>query len=893
MHLWTTIRFWLRARFRRAAVQREIDEEIGYHVDQCVEELRAQGLSAREARRVALERFGDVTHVRRRLREEYLVDGERGGEMMWETFGDLRYALRSVVRQPGFAASVILTLAVGIGANSAIFTVLHGVLLDPLPYEEPSELVRLWQADRVNGTRFENFSAPDFFDVAERNTVFVSQATVEFRSLTLTDTEGEAARVSAVATSHEYLDVLGVPLAMGRWFSADEVLEGGASVAVLGHGLWTTRYGANPSIIGRSVLLEGVSFEIVGVASPIVDFPGSDVSLWVPLHIGPETYSRGQHGLPVLARMAEGVTVEQANANLASIASALEIEQPEDNEGRGMWAQPLHESVVGEISAALYLLSGAVGLVLLIACVNVANLLLARANSRSREVAIRLAMGVGRPRLMRQLLTEYVVLGGLGGAVGLAFAFAGVRLLRGLELVSLPRVDNVAIDGTVLSFTLAVALGTGLLCGLVPALQATRADVTRFLTDGGRGSGPGVRGRRLRNGLVVAEIAMTVVVASSAGLLIESLSRINRTDPGFDPTGVITAEVQLPTSRYEQSRPDWPNYPEVLAFQRALSERITALPNVSHVGMALVLPTSAGWTTRFAIGGVPTAEIDPTAEVHIRVMTSSYPETIGMELVRGRLPDERDDLFESPPVALINEAMVERYFGDSDPIGATIDNWGTAREIIGVVRDVRFMGPTQPAEPAAYPLFAQMPFGGFSIVARTNGDPGVLAASLRAAVADVDPALAIGPIAGMEDLLAARTGPARFNGLLLGIFAAVSLLLAAVGIYGVVSYGVAQRSHEIGVRMSLGAGRTAVTGEVVGGVLRLALLGVAVGLAGILAIGPLVSGLLYGVRPFDLGNVAAVTGLCIAVALAAAYLPARRASRVNPVSALRQSTTSS
>jgi len=883
---WASVLFWLRARFRRRSLLREIDEELEYHLRARSEELRAEGRTPSEARRVAHERFGDVGRVRERCRQEYGVDDEDGGEKMWEMMRDVRFAVRSLTRAPAFTAAVVLTLAVGIGANSAIFTVLQGVLLQPQPYDQPDELVRLWQADRINDTRFENFSAPDYFDVLERNEVFEAVSSVEFRSVTLTDSEDLPAQLTAVAASHELLDVLGADVRLGRWFSASESLPGGGDVVVLGHGLWTTRYGADPSVIGRTVSLEGIAHEVIGVANAVVEFPRPDVPLWLPFGVGPTTRSRGQHNFPVLARLDDGVSIEQANANLASIASALEAEFADENEGREMWAQPLHESIVGDVATPLLLLTGAVGLVLLIACVNVVNLLLVRANTRERDTAVRLAMGAARRQLVRQLLTENVALGVLGGAAGLALATAGVRVLVSIGPASLPRLGNVGIDGTVLGFTALVSLGTGLVCGVVPAMQSANADLREALTDGGRGSRAGRRGRRLRSALVVTEVAMTVVLASAAGLLLRSIAALQRTDPGFDPAGVVSTSVQLPPSRYAQDRPDWPNYPEVLRFQQELIERLEALPGVQAAAMATQRPTDPGWTTRFSISGVATAPIDPTEEVRIRVVTAAYAELIGMELLRGRMPDPRDDLFESPPVALINEAMASRYFPETDPVGAYVDNWGTQREIIGIVKDVRFMGVAVPTEPAVYPMFAHMPFGAFNVLVKTTVDPSSLAGAIRGAVAEVDPGLATSTVVALDELLAFGTGQARFNGLLLTVFALASLVLAAVGIYGVVSYGVSQRTHEIGVRLSLGASAPAVAASVVRDTLRLTAMGIAVGLVGVAATSRLMTGVLYGVEPSDAGNLVAVVLLCLGVSTIAAYAPARRASRVDPVQAI-------
>jgi putative ABC transport system permease protein len=887
MRLWLAIRFWLRARMRGGQLRAQIDEELEYHLLRRAEELREQGVPLHAAHRTARMRFGDMDRARRACRDAYMVDSGPGDGTMSELWSDVRLAFRSMVQRPAFSAAIVLTLALGIGANSAIFSVLQGVLLRPLPYADPGELVRLWQSDRVNETRFENFSAPDFFDVVDRNDMFESAALVETRLLTLTGPEGDPERVTGMATSHSLMQVLGIQPAVGRWFTEAEDAPGGERVAVLGEGLWRTRFGGDPSVSGRSVILDGVSYVIVGVASPELEFPAPAVQLWVPLQITPESRSRGQHNFPVVARLADGVRVERANANLARVAAALEAEHPVENTGRGMWAQPLHESVVGNVSQALWLIAAAVGFVLLIACVNVANLLITRSLGRQREMAVRASIGASRGRLARQLLTEYTVLGGAGGVLGLAIAFIGIRALLGLDPGAVPRLDTIGVNGPVLIFTAVVSLLTGLLCGLVPALGGSRTDLRSPLTAGGRGGGPARGETRLQSGLVVIEVALSVVLISSAGLLVRSFSEMQSVDPGFVADGVLAAGVQLPAARYGLVREDWPDYPALLAFQRDLMERLSALPGVTSVAYAVNDPTDPGWTTNLNIEGMGPDRIDPTEEVRLRVISSGYPRTIGMELVRGRLPEPRDDLFDSPPVALVNEALVERYFGTEDPIGRSVSNWGIRREIIGVVRDVRFMGVAEPAVPAVYPLFARMPFGGFSILVRTNGDPLTLAGPLRAQVLEIDPDLAIGSISTLDTMLAARSGQSRFNALLLAVFAGLALLLAAVGIYGVISFGVSRRTHEFGVRLSVGATRSDVARTVIGRAMALTAAGVLLGIGGALASSRLLTSLLFEVRPSDPVHLVGVAILAVAVAFLAAFMPARRASRIEPVLALR------
>ncbi len=888
MRMWVTMRFWLRARLRRRALRTEIDEELEYHVRMRARELIAEGWEPGAARRSARKRFGELERARQACRELYMVEGDTKGDgMMWELGRDVRFTLRSIGRQPGFAAAVILTLGLGIGANSAIFSVLNGVLFQPLPYESPDELVRLWQADRVNATRYEGFSLPDYFDVMERSTVFAGAAAVESRDLTVTGPEEEPQRLRAVATTHNLMSVLGVAPVLGRPFLEEEDLPGADRVAMLGHGLWVSRFGADETVVGRSILLDGLSYRIVGVTGPKLDFPYAGVQLWIPLQETRETRSRGNHNFAVVARIGPDVTLDQAGANLTAVARSLEEDYAAQNAGRDMWAESLHQSVVRSVETALYLIGGAVGLVLLIACVNVANLLLARANTREREVAIRLAMGAGRSRLLRQLLTEYTVLGGLGGLVALGIAFLAVPTLLALSPVTLPRQGNIGIDGSVLAFTMVVALVTGLACGLLPALHASRTDLRSPLTEGGRGTSSGLASQRFRNGLVVLEVAMAVMLVSSAGLLIKSFSRLQGVDPGFDPEGVLSVEIQLPSSRYPQTRADWPDYPEVLAFQREVVERVRSLPGVTSAGIALNAPTYQGWTTRFGIDGRSPEEIGATEEVRVRVASSSYSATVGMDLVRGRPLTERDDQRDAPPVMLINEAMVQRYFSDQDPIGQRVTVWGVSREVVGIVGDVRFMGVDRPSQPGVYPTFAQIPFSAFSLLVRTPGDPMALVPLVRAQIVEMDSELAFGSVASLESMRSSSTGQSRFNAILLTIFAGVSLLLAAVGIYGVISYGVSRRTREIGVRLSLGASGRAVARLIVAQGLRLTVLGIVLGLIGTVGSAKLLGSLMFGVEAFDVANVMVVVTLSITIATVASYVPARRASRVDPMIAMR------
>ncbi len=885
---WSELIFRLRAALRRQGVRSEIDGELAYHIQMRTRDLEASGMDRAPARREAERRFGDYTRIRRECHELQLVEAKpHGAHVMPEILQDLRFAGRSVRKSPGFALVVILTLALGIGANSAIFSIVDGVLLQRLPYDQPDELVRLWQSDRLNGTGFENFSLPDFFDVQERNSVFTGLAATMVLPMTQTDDEADPRQVLAANATHDLLTVLGVSPILGRWFLAEEDLVGGERVALIGYSLWMGRFGGERDVLGRSVTLDGNVYRVIGVMGPTFDYPSPNLQFWVPLQLGRSSVSRGTHSFRVVARLSDGVASEEAAGNLAAIAAALEEEYPTENQNRGMWPQSLHESVVGNVRPALLVLLGAVGLVLLIACANVANLLFARGSVREREVAIRVAMGAGRTRLLRQFLTESVVLAGLGGIAGLGVAFAGLRLVGTLGPQVLPRQGNIDLDVRVLGVTVTLSIVTGVLFGLLPALHASQPDLQAPLKDGTRSSTAGTSRQRLRSGLVVVEVAMAVALVSGAGLLIKSFWRLNQVDPGFNAARVVTLGIQLPASRYPQARRDWPNYPEVLAFEQELLERLRGASGVDAAAVALNAPTSGGWTTRFQLPDRPLPPERQLEEVRIRVASAGFMETAGIPLLQGRGLTARDDRFDAPPVALINEAFAERYFPDEDPMGKRINNWGVDREIVGVVKNVKFMGLSEPVPPAVYPTFSRMPFTGFTLLVRASGDPMDLLPLIRRHVQEMDPDLPLSNVRTLHDLLGASVAQPRFNMLLLGVFAAVAMTLAAVGIYGVISYGVSQRTQEIGVRISLGAQASDVSRQIVGQGLKLALTGLGVGLAVSLVLTRALASLLFGVGTADLTTFVAVAVMVGFVAAVAAFIPARRASRVDPMVALR------
>lgn len=885
---WTSkLRLFLRARLDPDEVEAEIDEEIRYHLEMRAREYRSRGLSTRAAEAEARRRFGDVSRVREECRRTAMV--ERSGRrdaLMWQWLSEIRYALRSLGQSPGFSLVVIATLALGVGANTAIFSLVDGILLHPLPFEEPERLVRLWENDRLRETTQENFSAPDFFDVARENEVFEKQALFRSYPLTLTDEGAEPVRVRVTAASSNLFDVLGVEPLLGRVFSAEEDVPGGRAVAVLTHGLWTRRFGADRGVVGRAIELEGVSREILGVLPPGMDFPSSDTEVFIPAQATATSPPRGMHGFSVVARLKPGIDLEEAGASLRTIASALEAQYADDNEGRGMWAESLSASIVGDVRDRLWVLFGAVVLVLLVASVNVANLFLSRALSRGHETAIRAAMGAGRRALVRGYLAESLVLTFAGGLAGVLLARTLLDAFLSVVPAGLPRLGNVALNGSVLAFALAISSACGFAFALVPAIRASRGDLAGRLRAGGR-SGADAPGASLRRALVTAEIALAVALVVGAGLLIHSFWVLTSVDPGFQARDVVVTGLALPSSRYPQNFDNWPSLPEVEAFHRELLRRLSEMPGVDAAALALESPLDEGFTSRFTIEGRPEVAPGQQDEVRVRAVSASYFRTLGIPVVRGREPDDRLDRADSPLVTYVNEAFARRYFPDQDPIGARVQQWGVSREIVGVVRDVRFQGLSAEVPPAVYPLLAHAPFSGVSIFVRSRESTARTAERIRETVWALDGDLALAPLQTLDAGLARSVAEPRFTMLVFVFFGAVALALAAIGIYGVTSYAVGQRTREIGVRMSLGAGRNHVLRLVVGEGAKMAAFGIVAGMLLAVALGRLLQSLLFGVERTDPWTFGAVALVAVVVTLGACYAPAARAARVDPVLALR------
>ncbi|MGB7923250.1 MAG: ABC transporter permease [Pyrinomonadaceae bacterium] len=806
---------------------------------------------------------------------------------LWQ---DIRYGFRMLWKNPGFTVIATLALALGIGANTAIFSVVNATLLRPLPYKEAERLVMVWNREPEDEKAA--VAPADFLDWREQNTVFEQMAASRSWSFNLTQS-GQPERILGAVTNASLFPLLGVSPAIGRTFLPEEETTGNGRVVVLSHGIWQRLFGSNPGVIGQKLALNGESFTVVGVMPEGFQYPqGAEV--WVPpRHIVPEsptagasadaTKVRDNHYLRVIARLKPQATLNQAKAEMETITRQLEQQYPQTNTGFGVNLVPLREDLTGKIQPALVILFCAVGFVLLIACANVANLLLARATARRREIAIRTALGASRWRVVRQLLTESVLLSVTGGGLGLLVALWGIPSLLAISPLDIRRVKEIGIDAQALGFTLLVSLLTGIIFGLAPALQASNPDLNESLKESARGSAGGVGRSRLRSMLVVAEVALSLLLLVSAGLMIRSFLRLQEVSPGFSAGQVLTAQLTL-------SRPDYSEDRQRAALLQQVLARVEAQPGVASASATSTIPLGGGEVSRsFTVGGQPPPEPgkEPTAEY--RAIGSHYFRTMGTPLLKGRDFTERDDA-QSPAVVMINETMARRYWPNEDPVGRSLKLDGMEkepREIVGVVGDVRHFGLDARAEAEMYVPYLQRPMPGVTLMVRSASAPGDVAAAVRNAVREADRNLPVYNVKSMDEILADSVSSRRFNMLLLGIFAAVALVLAAVGIYGVMAYSVTQRTHEIGIRMALGAEARDILKLVVGQGMILTLIGLAVGLAASLALTRLLASLLYGVTATDPLTFAGVSLLLAVVALLACYIPARRAMKVDPMVALR------
>jgi len=872
------LRLRWRSLFRRDSVERELDKELAFHLAQQIEENIAHGMNPREAREAALRTLGGYTQIQEDCRDM------RRTNFIETLAGDLRYAIRSLRRTPAFTAIIVLTLALSIGANSAIFSVIQGVLLRPLPYPQPDRLVRIYfQSDTQ--PKFP-LNPNDFLDFRHRNRTFESVAAITRHDVQLSGS-GQPVMLSGFLVSAGYFHMLGLTPARGREFGADDELQRGRSV-ILSDRTWRTRFSADPAILGRTITLDQVPFSVVGIMPAGVHHPGNNfhavsdgetVDVWCPFDFGENPKDRGSHYLDVFGRLKPGVSPQQANTDLSAVLAQMKIEQ--GYLGWRVYTLPLFQETVGRMRNMLLLLLGSVGLLLLIACVNAANLLLARASARVREIAVRSALGAARSRIVRQLLTESMVIAVAGAALGTLLAVGGVRVLVACLPAGFPRASQIRLDSGVFLFTLMVAVLTGLLFGLVPAITASRADLQKSLS--GRGETAAGRQSRLRNLLVVGETALACVLLIGAGLLLHSFVNLLRTDPGFRPQQVLTASISLP---YEQYR----EVPKRVQFFQHLTAALQNTPGIATAGVGSDLPWTGydGNADGYRIEGRP-EDFKTTARYHIA--SPDYFRALGIPRLHGRSFTDRDTA-DALPVAVINESMANRYWPGEDAVGKRISFMYHPKEkdwirIIGVVRDVKDQPDSSWVRPAFWLAHAQESDRGMYVVVRFTSTPSAAAAQLRDAVRQLNPDLAVADVRFMDQIADAAFSSQRFALFLVALFAALALALATFGMYGVISYSVNRRMGEFGLRMALGARPWDLTRMIVGQGLSLAAVGAAIGLGSALALGRLLASLLYGVRPADPVTLIAVASLALTTAAIACYLPARRATGADPLRSLR------
>jgi putative ABC transport system permease protein len=867
---------------RREAVIGDIDEEMRLHIEMATEENIERGMPPEEARRAALRSFGNLD----RLRD--VAYGVRGGGFLETSMQDVWYGARVLARNKGFTAVAVLTLALGIGANTAIYSVVNELLLSPLPYADPERIVLLWEVS-PEGRHQNTVSTANYRSWQEQSRSFEGMAAFVDQRLNLTGT-GEPEEIAAQFATPELFRTLGVKPVLGRDMTPEDVANVPRAVLV-SHGFWRRRLGGDPGAIGKSILLNALPVTVIGVLPAgfqwhirQVSGTGKPAEIWVPLLLSTDPSRMRGRFLSVVARRKPGVSLEEAQAEMRTLAARLQADSP-FNKGYGAEAIPVREQFVGNIRRALLVLLGAVGFVLLIACANVANLLLARAAARDKEIALRTALGAHRLRIVRQLLTESLLLAALGCLLGLVFAWLGIRVLVAISPRDLFMLQGVSLNLPVLAVTVAVSLATGIVFGLAPALEATRLSLGASLKEGGKGAaGQSARSRRLRGALVIAEVALAIVLLTSAGLLVKSFVRLQQVATGFRTDDVLTMVVRLPRAKYTET-------PQIVGFFRQAEERIRALPGARDVGIVNYLPFYGGLgaATGFTIEGRP---VPPGEEpgTDVRVADAGYFRTMGISLVRGRTFTDQEDT-EARHVVLVNEALARQHFPGEDPIGQRISvdmfDEPVSTEIVGIVRDVKYESLMNAAQPTVYMPLPELIYPFMTFVLRTDGDPADMAPAVRRAVREIDPDQPVADVRTMNQVMAEFVGRDRFNTLLLGIFAGLATLLAAVGIFGVMSYSVTLRTREIGLRMALGA----QPGEVLGLLLKqgflLTAIGIGVGIAGALALTRLLSGLLFGVGSTDPATFAAIVLLFAVVALIACYLPARRATRVDPLIALR------
>ena len=889
MRPWTKTRLRLRSVFRRGSVERELDAELAFHLDRQIAENLAAGMRPEEARAAAMRAIGGLAQFQEECRDMRRVN------TIENLARDLRFGLRSLGRTPAFTVVAVLTLALGIGANTAVFSVVRAALIRPLPYAEPDRLITVGEvrrqqavADRLSNASW-NASYPDFLDWRAQSKTYESFAGFTGDGFTLRGM-GEPETVFAAQATPNFFSTLGVKPALGRDFRAGEDLPTGPHVAILTQGYWMKRFGGDARAVGRTIQLDSNSVTIIGVLPAEFEFgPAGNAVLWVPLHIqGGMANRRSLRWMRVIGRLARGATPRQAETEMGLINARLATQYPDQNGAIALVPAPLRDRIVGRVQPLLWILFGAVGCVLLIACANVANLLMARAAGRRREFAVRAALGAGRRRLIAQLLTESLMLATVGAVLGLLLARSGTRLLIAAIpdplLDSLPFLRDAHADLMVLAFLFGITIATGMLFGLAPALEASNRNLGATLKEESRTSAGGVR-TRLRHTLVVVEIAFSLVLLVGAGLMVKSLSALLARDPGFDTQRLLTFSVFLPPESYKDSA--------VPRFDEDFRGGLRTLPGVTGAEYTSVIPlTGGGNTIRFVVEGHPVAA-GQEGECSIRDISAGYFAMMKIPLVRGRFFNDTDDRADAPKHIIVNQAWVKQNLPGEEPIGKrikfTFSPTQPFREIVGVVADIAEANLDGGKDPILFTPYVQAPNSFLTYLVRTAGEPAGTMGEVRALLRKFDPQLVMIQPATMDEIIG--QSPAvflrRYPSLLIGSFAVLALILGVIGLYGVMSYAVSQRRREVGVRIALGAGPRDVVRLVVGEGVRLTLAGAGIGLLAAFGLTRLMSRLLFGVSAMDPWTLMGVTLLLLAVSAAACYIPARRATRTDPISALR------
>jgi len=879
------LRLRWRSLVRRGGVDRELDDELRFHLDEQIAENLAAGMSVEGARYAARRVIGGAEQIKEECRDMRRVN------FVEDLFRDVQYGVRVLRKSPGFTVAAVLTLALSIGANTAIFSVVEAVLLQPLPFRNPDRLAMVWEDASFMGFP-QNTPAPaNFVDWKSRNHVFQDMAALIGDLMNLTG-DGPAEEVEVKLATPNFFPLLGVRPVMGRTFLPEEDRAGAGKVVLLSQGLWVRRYNGRPEIVGKRILMNGEAYTVVGVLPPGFDFPDR-VDVWIPLVLSPEQWrQRGNHFLEVVARMRDGVTIAGARTDMAAIAGQLEREYPATNARITTAVIPLHDQFVGNLRLAFIVLMAAVGGVLLIACANLANLLLARATVRQREMAVRMALGARRNRIVRQVLTESTLLSLLGGAAGVLLASWTSKFLTSLVPLALATTATIRLSAPVLLFSTVIATCAGILFGLAPALQISGVTVAESLKQGGWG-GVGAGRARVRSALVVAQVSVTVILLIGTGLMLQTLAHLHRIDPGFRPDQVLCLRTSLSVSansRYRELQD------RVEFYQRVLA-RVRVLPGVVAAGYTTFLPlTNRGGTSNFEIEGKPIVTAGDLNDANHRVVTPDYLRAIGVPLIAGRFLDESDGP-NARPAALVNQTMARQFWPGEDPLGkrfklgndSDATPWIT---IVGVVGDVRQMGLDVPARAEMYFSYRQ-PAGSFGyftprdLAIHVAGDPLRFASAVRRVIAEVDKDQPISHVQPMQALLDSEVAGRRVQAELLGAFAVLALVLASLGIYGVLAYTITQRTPEIGLRMALGAQEQDVLRSVMSQGARLTASGVVLGLGGAWMLTRLMRSLLYGVTATDMTTFIGSSAIFLLVGLSACYFPARRAARIDPTLALR------